>query len=134
MTPRATASDIIGSWRAPETEGIELGYFFYPDGVFILQAPRHRRFTMRGAWRLEEGGRLVITNVDDPDPTHSEAERELIGAEQHKIAITEITSDSMVWQPEDAERKVAFRRAGDLPRREEDVSWRRLFAPRFFGN
>ena len=126
MTPQATAGDIVGSWRAPATEGVELGYYFYPDGVLILRNPRRKRFVMRGAWRLEEGGRLVISDVVDPNATRSDAERELIRSEHHRISIMEITPDSMVWQPEEAVTLVAFRRMGALPERKKKEFWKRL--------
>lgn len=126
MTPQATPGDIVGSWRAPETEGVELGYYFYPDGVLILQNPRHKRFAMRGTWHLEEDGRLVISDVVDSNATRSDAERELLRSERHRISIKELTRDSMVWQPEEAEESVEFRRIGALPEREEKFFWKRL--------
>src|ERR1700677_1362065 len=80
LLSQASATDIVGSWRAPETEGIELGYYFYPDGVLILRHPRSKRFAMRGAWALENG-RLVISDVVDASQAHSDEERELIRSE-----------------------------------------------------
>lgn len=134
MTLKATAGDIVGSWRAPQTGGIELGYYFYPDGVLILQNPRHKRFAIRGSWQLDGEGRLVISDVVDPSANRSEAERELIRSERHKISIMEISRDSMVWQPEEAEEPVAFRRAGDLPERKERISWKQFLGAGIFGN
>jgi hypothetical protein len=130
MTLQTTTEDIVGSWRAPGTEGVELGFYFYPDGVLILRNPRHKGFAMRGVWTLEAGGRLVISDVIDPNATRSDAERELIRAERHNISITEITRDSMVWQPEEAPAKVAFQRIGSLPERERKSCWSRLFPHR----
>ncbi len=127
MTPQATPGDIVGAWRAPKAGGVELGYYFYPDGVLVLQDPRRKRFAMRGAWRIEENGRLVISNVVDPNTTRSDAERELIRSERHNISIMEITPDAMVWKPEDAGESVAFRRAGKLPERTRKFFWKRLF-------
>ncbi len=118
MPLQTTTEDIVGSWRAPETEGVELGYYFYPDGVLILRNPRHKGFAMRGAWTLEAGGRLVISDVVDPNTTRPEDERELIRAERHNISIMEITRDSMVWQTEDAtwQRSAPLQRVGNLSR------------------
>jgi hypothetical protein len=127
MTPRPTAEDIVGSWRAPETEGVALGYYFYPDGVLVLRDPRHKKFAMRGTWRLEDGGRLVISDVVDPNTALSDAGRELIRSERHTISIMELTRDSMVWQPEETADRVAFHRVGGLPAREEKVFWKKLF-------
>lgn len=134
MTPKATTGDIVGSWRAPVAGGIELGYFFYPDGVLILQNPRHKRFAMRGAWQLDDDGRLVISDVVDPSANRSEAERELIRSERHNISIKELSPDSMVWQNDEAGEPVAFRRAGDLPERKERISWEWLLRGGLFGN
>ena len=128
LLSQASATDIVGSWRAPETEGIELGYYFYPDGVLILRHPRSKRFAMRGAWALENG-RLVISDVVDASQAHSDEERELIRSERHNISIMEITRDSMVWQPENAPGKVAFRRTGGLPDLERKNSWLGMFLP-----
>jgi hypothetical protein len=127
MPAQTSARDIVGCWRAPETEGVELGYCFYPNGVLVLRDPRHKRIAMRGAWRLEEGGRLVISDVIDPSEIRPEPERELIRSERHQISITEITSDSMVWQPEEARQRVSLRRAGSLPEQEQKAFWKRLF-------
>ena len=135
MTPKATANDIVGSWRAPETEGVALGYYFYPDGVFILQDPRRKRFAMRGAWALDDDGRLIISDVIDPSLTRSEEERELIRSERHTISISEISPEGMVWEPgENNNSRVAFRRTGKLPGRDEELFWKRFFGVALFRN
>ena len=134
MSAHATPGDIVGSWRAPQTEGVELGYYFYPDGVLILRNPRHKRVAMRGAWRLEEGSRLVISDVVDTNESRPEPERELLRSERHSIAIMEITRDSMVWQPEEAEERVALQRMGALPEREKRAYWKRFLPSRILGD
>jgi hypothetical protein len=124
-TPQATPGDIVGSWRAAETEGVELGYYFYPDGVLILRNPHQKKFALRGAWTLE-GDRLVISDIVDPHAIRPEEEQELIRAERHTMAILEMSRDSMVCQPEEAPAKVAFHREGELPERERKAFWKRL--------
>ncbi len=89
---------------------------------------------MRGVWQLDEEGRLVISDMIDPSAKRSEAERELIRSERHRISIMEISRDSMVWKPDEAEEPVSFRRAGELPERKERIFWKRFLGAGIFGN
>ena len=125
--PIAAKDDLIGSWHLPGSHGAELGCYFYPDGVFVMQNPRHEKFAMQGVWQLEEGGRrLVISDMLDPRSTISEGERDLIRSERHNISIMEISPGAMVWKPEGAPANVEFVRTGGLPHLKPKSFWRRL--------
>jgi hypothetical protein len=108
---------IVGVWRTPEQNGIEISYYFYPDGVFITQNPRRREFVTRGSWSLE-GEQLTLSNIrylNSTKPTDTEPQC---------ICVPEISDETMVWQSPNQLDKITFRRGGDLPDRNANPYWR----------
>jgi hypothetical protein len=115
LMPRIDAQSIVGCWRTPETDGIEISHYFYPDGVYISQNPRRREFVTRGLWAIEEE-QLVFYGLTS---LHSTLPPD---RERRVPPVIEVSSEQMVWG--ESGKTLTFRKIDKpLPDRKANPYW-----------
>src|SRR3712207_389303 len=65
---------LLAAWQNVEADGMGSTYYFYPDGLLVIQNPRRREFVVLARWRMESAEVVVVYDQRPLNTTFSRAE------------------------------------------------------------
>ena len=124
QSPLAPPHRLLAAWQLVEPEGLGPTYFFYPDGVLVIQNPRRREFVDLARWRMEAPNVVVLWDHRPRNTTLSRAELSKWRKATNRWRVTSLGVRRMSWTSVTSpERSNMFRHRGQLPDRTENIYW-----------
>ena len=115
---------LLAAWQLVEPEGMGPTYYFYRDGVLVMQNPRRREFVVLARWRMEAPNVVTLSNYRPRNTTLARAELAALRKATDRWRITSLGAQRMSWTSvASPERFNRFRHRGELPDRTENIYW-----------
>ncbi|MFL6499595.1 MAG: hypothetical protein ACJ8LL_02610 [Candidatus Udaeobacter sp.] len=120
----AAPSRLLAAWQNMQTDGMGSTYYFYPDGLLVMQNPRRREFVVLARWRMQTRDVVVISDEQPLNTTLSRAELAKWRKGSYPWRIVSLTRRELHWVfLNDPKTSDVFRYRGPLPDRTENVYW-----------
>jgi hypothetical protein len=115
---------LLAAWQNIEPDGMGSTYYFYPDGVLVIQNPRRREFVILARWRMESPQVFVIFDQRPLHTTLSRVELADWRRGHYRWRITSLGRREMRLVSMNAPGvSDVFRHRGPLPNRTENIYW-----------
>jgi len=118
----STSKKLLAGWKVQQPDGAGPVYYFYPDGVLVIQSPRRREFVKVGMWTMDKQFKLILFNVEPRNTTLSPDQIKEISDRQKIFTLVLESNISMRWTSADGEN-LLLHRTKQLPNRKKSWYW-----------
>jgi len=116
------------AWKVQQSDGLGSVYYFYPDGVLVIQCPKRREYVQIGKWELSEQYELTIYDLTPKNTSLSAEQLEEFRRKTRVYSLVFDTDTQIGLIADDGFENVELKRRKDLPDRNENLYWGFQFA------
>lgn len=123
MSSKQSNTELHAGWKIQQPDGAGSVYYFYPDGVLVIQNPRRREFVRVGKWVIGDHSQLTLFDIAPRNTTLSPEEIKERRRYRSEYTCVFESDQQMQLIAENSSETLVLCRIKDLPNRSENRYW-----------